>query len=64
MMPTSVEEGGIVIMGFFKPFDTVPHKKLLLKMGNCGVYGPINYCLNMILANTKIKTVFVYIMSL
>ena len=46
----------IVTLDLSKAFDTVPHKKLLLKMGAYGIRGPINW-LKMFLTNRKMKVV-------
>jgi hypothetical protein len=45
------------ILDFSKDFHTVPHWKLLSKIGDYGIRGPINNWLNMFLANRKMKVV-------
>ena len=38
----SKQQTDLVILGFCKAFDTVPHKKLLFKRSKCGITGNIN----------------------
>ena len=47
----------VVILDFSKAFDTAPHKKLLSKMGDYGIRGPIYNRQNIFLTNRKMKVV-------
>lgn len=47
----------IAILDFSKAFDTVPHNKLLSKMEEYGIRGPLNNWLNMFLTQRKMKVV-------
>ncbi|VDI11554.1 Hypothetical predicted protein [Mytilus galloprovincialis] len=47
----------IAILDFSKAFDTVPHNKLLSKMGEYGIRGQLNNWLNMFLTQRKMKVV-------
>ena len=47
----------VVILDFSKAFDTSPHKKLLSKMGDYGIRGPIYNRQNIFSTNKKMKVV-------
>ncbi|VDI49914.1 Hypothetical predicted protein [Mytilus galloprovincialis] len=47
----------VAILDFSKAFDTVPHNKLLHKMNEYGIRGPLNKWLEMFLTQRKMKAV-------
>ena len=47
----------VIILDFSKAFDTVPHNKLLHKMNEYGIRGPLNKWLEMFLNQRKMKAV-------